>query len=670
MFPGESSDLGQAIEPGTNKKERKDLYRQLSERPNPDSARDHLSNISSQELVVGKADHPVESRKEVPSFPDDHLHQAIQKNNEIKSIKQFKSTMNCIKEEIDRGNLPYDIKEALIENTRSLLENFWESSDQTESKKRQQSKQERRARIDEFNQRLQKMSRNLPMWNSIGEFIRRYNGESIDEFQARMENVSASASNDLLHTEQLSIHHVLNDIKRAHQRVMDCCQKQDGMDALQSASERLKDSYDKFAILSECSVNWWKIKKNLKMLKKVSEIYDIKQVDYEKVKKARKAYLEMQNSYQQSNGDQERLRITHKDFQEAYCQLEVRQWWRVIKPKAHRNLMSQWWQAIKPENMDLLGPSNRDSREHRPEDETGKNTFSHISGFHFRAVRASQDRLLVRVSKKIDVFDETVQKIKGKIDDSNLPKELKNKTVETTSSLISNFYEFADQVLHCYDDDGGHGWKKYEMGAFHLYDGAQAINKCLEVWKFINEFQASMENTSASSDDRGSLGKDREVQRSASEVLNKLKSEFEWVYKDALDCYSRFSRNYSEYNIMQSEAKDLLGGYSGTIKDKPAYLVRCDMAINEARDEWIAFAKASHAWESIQKEEIGNFSGKNMEEAEKLIESAKANYNALLDPNSCRNAWKSYAEHIEAVYQLLIDRSHKHQSSHRNQKSI
>jgi hypothetical protein len=688
MFLGESSDRGKAIETGTNKKETKGLFRQQYERLNPNSARGHLPSISSQELVVEQTGHPVESRKEVPSFLDDQLHQDIQKNNDIRSVKQFKSTMACIKGAIECGNLPCEIKEALIKNTRSLLENFLKSSDQTGSQKRQQSGQERKARIDEFNQRVQEMSRNLPMWKFIGEFIRRYNGKSIDEFQARMENISASASDNLLHTEQLSIHNVLNDIKLAHKLVMDYCQKQDGMDALQSASDRLKDSYGKFAILSRCSVKWWKINENLELLEKHSKKYDIKQLDYEKVKKAREAYLEMLNGYQQSNGDQERLRITHEDFQEACCQLLEALWWR---------------QVIKPKEVELLRPSNRNSREHGPEhvnkeidvsnktvqeekckidadyipegikDKTVKPTFSLIGSFHQSADIASPDSRAERVNKKIDRFNKTTQEIKGKINAEYLPKEIKGKTIENTFSLISNFQEFADRAVQgCGKGriDRGKGWedrRKYEKGISYLNDGVQAINNCLAIWKFINEFQARMENTSASSDDSGSLGKDIEVQRSASEVINKLKSEFKQVYKETLDCYSRFSHDYIEYDIIGTRGKTIMGINYSTIKDKPAYLIICDMAINETRNEWIALAKASHAWEAIQKVEIGNFSERNMEEAKKLIDSAKAGYNALLDPHSCRDAWKSYAEHIEGTYRLLVDRCQKREVS--SQKS-
>jgi hypothetical protein len=95
-----SSDRGKAIETKNNGKAKKDIYRQLCEKYHLDPATDHLPHISSQKLRAENTDHPVESRKEAPSLPDDQYHQAMLSRDNEKIL----FTNIQIVETIDKGN--------------------------------------------------------------------------------------------------------------------------------------------------------------------------------------------------------------------------------------------------------------------------------------------------------------------------------------------------------------------------------------------------------------------------------------------------------------------------------------------------------------------------------------------------------------------------------------
>jgi hypothetical protein len=81
-----SSDRGRDMKTKTDGEEKKDFLRQRCGRLHLDSSRDHynLPHRSFQKLGTEKTNHPVESRKEGPSLPDDQRHQALlSRNNEM-----------------------------------------------------------------------------------------------------------------------------------------------------------------------------------------------------------------------------------------------------------------------------------------------------------------------------------------------------------------------------------------------------------------------------------------------------------------------------------------------------------------------------------------------------------------------------------------------------------
>jgi hypothetical protein len=368
---------------------------------------------------------------------------------------------------------------------------------------------------------------------------------------------------------------------------------------------RLEDSYYKFEN-SKLSVEWKKFEENINeydfiKLGNIEGYSHIEGYEYARISslsglmmtEAKNSYQEMLSVYKQSNGDSEQLWSIHEDFQEACRQVEA------------------FWWSIEPKK---VGRSDIASREDRVE----------------------------RVNKAIDMFNKTVQDIKGELDAGYFTKEEKEKTLEVTFALISCFDEYANKALKDHDISGS----KYEAGIKYINKGIEDINGYIRICKYINIFQARMKNTSASSDDSGSLGK----------VIGNLKREVELDYMYALDTYSHFVNNY--YQNCNVHFKNVEGVFTDEIILEPFSLKMRDININTARGNWIVFGKASQAWEKVQEIQRNGIILENKEDmgmVEKLIEFANNTYNGILDPKSNRYAWKLYAKNIEEAYQSLRD---------------
>ena len=331
-------------------------------------------------------------------------------------------------------------------------------------------------------------------------------------------------------------------------------------------------SYDKFEN-TKLSVKWEKFKENIELYKLHSyAMIDENLVDY-MVKEVEEDYEKMLNGYKRLNGGQEQLWSIHEDFQEACRQVDA-----------------LWW-SIEPKK---VGPSDR----------------------------------VERVNKAIDMFNKTVQEIKGELDAGYFTEKSKEETLKLIFALIRCFDVCANKAL----TDHGISRSKCEKGIEYINEGIEGIKGCLQTWKCISAFQARMKNTSASSNDSGSL------EGSTSEVIKKLKREVELVYMDALRSYSHFADNYHlKHNIRLKNDKGVI---INEFVVKPSYLSSCDKSINTTINAWEAFEKASQKVQEIQRDGMEVYSEKDMEKVKELTRLAKEGYNEILAPNSCRDAWE------------------------------
>lgn len=266
---------------------------------------------------------------------------------------------------------------------------------------------------------------------------------------------------------------------------------------------------------------------------------------------------------------------------------------------------------IEPKNVDIskrtklvdaLRPSCMAPREHRPE----------------------------RINKTIELFNKTVQEIKDKLDAGYLPKELKDKMVETILSLISEFKKCSDQAVQGYGNYWGKGRETRDQGE----DKITSLNKTIQdinarlpnwknIWEYINKLQVRMNNASSSAPNDVISHKEQIV-------LNGVMEEFRQAHKKVLHCYAGSAKSLETANKLFTK-------YYNQLKD---------------------FHEASQAWmqtQKIQKDFIENLSHSNKEKSHKLIETVKEDYNKFLVCYGQGKDWELSKQSVEARYEWLAD---------------
>lgn len=238
-----------------------------------------------------------------------HEHRPERVNN---ITAEFKENVKYVKEQIDGDCLPENLKEKLIEVTLSLMQDFKKFSAQAvrdygKGSKGRQSRREGEASIDDINKRIQKIRQDLPLW------------EDVKEFQDSIKNPPASSSNDAISgIEQLVADKVVDDLKQAHMRVLNCCRRPSDSPLfetfLQNAHNDLKKSRDQFKILSDHSDKWERVSYNWRQVNKVQtqleaghgevteEDMRVKMLADKEINRAKEAYKEALDWYQQSDG--------------------------------------------------------------------------------------------------------------------------------------------------------------------------------------------------------------------------------------------------------------------------------------------------------------------------------------------------------------------------------
>ena len=88
-----------------------------------------------------------------------------------------------------------------------------------------------------------------------------------------------------------------------------------------------------------------------------------------------------------------------------------------------------------------------------------------------------------RVNKEIDEFNETLQKIDGKLHAEYLPKELKDKLEETTRFLREDFERSSDQAVR---GKGRQSRQEGEKRIQDLHEIIQNMSKDLAMWMYID----------------------------------------------------------------------------------------------------------------------------------------------------------------------------------------
>jgi len=153
-----------------------------------------------------------------------------------------------------------------------------------------------------------------------------------------------------------------------------------------------------------------------------------------------------------------------------------------------------------------------------------------------------------RVNKEIDEFNETLQKIDGKLHAEYLPKELKDKLEETTRFLREDFERSSDQAVR---GKGRQSRQEGEKRIQDLHEIIQNMSKDLAMWMYIDNFQARIKNVppSGSNDAISNL-----EQLVADKVIDDLKD----AHKQVLDCYRRpsdlpLTKIYLQNNLKRLE---------------------------------------------------------------------------------------------------------------------
>ena len=249
-----------------------------------------------------------------------------------KGIDQFRGTVEKIVNELYADCLPKELKNKIVETTFSLIEDFQKFSDQAmqgygKGSKGRQSRQEGEDKIKELNEKIQKISKDLPMWKYI------------NDFKDRIEMAPASSSNDMvLGMEQLAANKVIDELEQAHMQVIDCYRQPSDVQTQSACQEGIKQAYNQFKTLSDFSYEWRQVNKDGAQLKvdlgeATQENKQAQILADEVVKRAEDAYIKILDWYQQPNGRPEHLESACKQLNTLSDVLHV--WKRVHEFQAN-----------------------------------------------------------------------------------------------------------------------------------------------------------------------------------------------------------------------------------------------------------------------------------------------------------------------------------------------
>jgi len=477
-----------------------------------------------------------------------------------KEIDEFKKTLQEIDGMLHADYLPKELKDTLEETTRFLMEDFKRSSDQAvhgygkDGAKGRKDRQEGEESIRDLNKRIQKMSKDLPMW------------EHIDKFQASIKNAPPSVSNDAISNfEQSVADKVIDDLKEAHKKVLDYYKQPSDLPFARmfpkNDSNRLKNYYEVYRTFSNFSHKWRKIhevRAKLEATHREDTEYNtqVKQLIGKAINRARDAYKEglawlqepehfrdgaTKDAYEQLEkvGDQLKALSEASDgwkqvhaIQAAFVEDLLSETSKELAnrtvdaaKKAYQQFPERYdqgndWQVPKPdvELLQALVKSDLDAK-----------WYMHNSRFQEHYAGGDKNSIY----EINDCFEFTLRIVERKKEEVQLPENIKEKVKETLISLTEKFKRL-------YFSNNASDERTME----NLYQELKEIDQSLDRWPLIYELYKNG-SSSLQKKERGSL----------SENLNKYFDETFTDLSDSLEShYSSIERSYiNDCSIRESD---------------------------------------------------------------------------------------------------------------------